>query len=476
MTKHSGYVAGAWIGEAVTDRITVRNPATGAPLGDIPRLGAAETRRAIEAAAAALSEESSLDQRRTWLETIAEMLLKRRDALAATITAEQGKPTRESLAEVDYSAGFFRYFATELHHLEDRTLPGEIRSCRWVVRHRPAGVVGLIAPWNFPLAMLCKKLSAALAAGCAVVAKPAELTPLSAIALFEILHELRLPAGLVNLVMGDAPAIGQVMCEDARVRIVSFTGSTDVGRRLSVQAAPHLKRLSLELGGNAPFIVLRDADLQRAAEALMTNKFRAAGQTCVCANRIYVAREVVGAFVELLRPRVESLVVGNGALPTTDIGPLINKAAFAKVMRQVRHAMSLGATRVVGSDAVPPEHDWGCFFPPTLLQGVRAEMEICQQETFGPVIAISAFDDEESVLKEANATEYGLAAYLFTNDPQKARRYAARLHCGHVGINTGQGPTPEAPFGGVKHSGFGREGGVEGLLEFTETQTSATAS
>lgn len=471
-----GYIAGRWMDSISGERLVVRNPATGEKLAEVPWMGEQETREAIDAANAAMKAPASLEDRRRWLNRVADALDAQRDAFARTITLEQGKPLRESLAEVSYSAGFFRFFAAEIDVLLPREVKNQAGAVHWRVHHRPAGVAGLITPWNFPLAMLAKKVAAAMAAGCAVVAKPAELTPISAVLLWQVFARLDLPPGLVNLVMGQPREIGQILCVDPRVRLISFTGSTAVGRLLNAQAAPHLKRLSLELGGNAPLLVFEDADLDATADAIIANKFRAGGQTCVCANRIYVERKACAPLVERLASRIAALRVGNGMDPATHIGPLINRAGFEKAAMHVRDAISRGATRVVGADIVEPESDFGFFFPPTLLTGLRSEMRICSEETFGPVVAVGEFDSENEAVALANATEYGLAAYLFTHNAERAARLAARIHSGHLAVNTAVGPTPEAPFGGVKQSGFGREGGVEGLMEFTETQTVATAA
>jgi succinate-semialdehyde dehydrogenase/glutarate-semialdehyde dehydrogenase len=325
--------------------------------------------------------------------------------------------------------------------------------------------------------MMAKKLSAAIAGGCAVVAKPAELTPLSMIALWNLIaDEADHPPGRLNLVMGPPAPIGRVMCAHPAVRVISFTGSTEVGRMLMAQSAPQLKRLALELGGNAPFIVMDDADLSRAVDALMASKFRCAGQTCVCANRVYVQRGIAGRFIEAVAERVRKLRVGDGLDPQTDIGPLINRAGFEKAARHVHDALGRGARRIVGEDQSPPEQEWGCFYRPAVLVGLKADMLIAQEETFAPVVAIGEFDTEDEVIDLANATPYGLACYLFTADPGRGQRMLERLHFGHAGLNSGTGPAPEAPFGGMKQSGFGREGGLEGLMEFCETQTIADGS
>lgn len=470
----TGSIDGQWASAPASARFPVVNPATGELLAELPDMGEDAAQEALEAAAQSCAA-PPLAERRTWLTGIARALGQHRDELARIITLEQGKPLKESLVEVDYAAGFYQFFAEHLDALEARTLAETIRQCEWTVHHRPAGVAALISPWNFPLAQFSKKLSAALAAGCAVVLKPAELTPLSAIAFWTLLEKMGLPMQRLNLVMGRAAPIGKVFCEHPAVRVISFTGSTATGALLARQAAPHIKRLALELGGNAPCIVFEDADMERAADALVANKFRCAGQTCVCANRVYVHEDIHARFVESLAARISKLKSGNGLDPETDIGPLIDRAAFEKVQAHVADALDHGAQRIFGDEARPPSNDWGCFFPPTLLTRMTDGMLAFREETFGPVVAVKSFTSESEVIAAANGTPCGLAAYLFTGDAERARRCAEQLHFGHVAINSGSGPTPEAPFGGMKTSGIGREGGVEGLAEFIEPQTVATA-
>lgn len=449
--------------------LPVHNPATGELLAVVPDGGAAAATQAVEAATADINR-LTVPQRSELLRGIAARLLQEKDEYARLITLEQGKPLPEAAVEVEYAAGFFTYFSQHLEQLEPRPLPTRVRNLPWTVLHQPAGVAALITPWNFPLAMLAKKLSAALGAGCGVVIKPAELTPLSAMALAETVRQL---GGPVNLVTGQPGPIGHVFCEHPLVRVISFTGSTATGRILLQQSAPFIKRLALELGGNAPFIVFGSADLPAAADALIANKFRCAGQTCVCANRIYVERAVEAEFLDQVCRRVAALRVGNGMEPGIDLGPLINRKAWQKVQDHIHDALKKGATRAWGSDPPAPEHDWGCFHPPQVLQGCTETMRVFQEETFGPVVAVSSFDAEDEVIQRANASPYGLSGYVFSADLGQATRVARSLQCGHVGINTGTGPAPEAPFGGMKQSGIGREGGDEGLSEFLETQSLA---
>ena len=475
LKNFSGYIGGNWVGATSKGTFAVHNPATGEKIADLPNMAAAETAMAIDSADDSLRQDASPDERRRWLRDIHDLLMTNKQELARIITLEQGKPLKESLVEVEYSAGFFSFFAEQLGHLEPEILPERIRGFQWTIHHRPAGVAGLITPWNFPLAMLAKKLAPALAAGCATVTKPPEPTPLTSVALWHLLERVGLPPGRANLVIGLPTPIGDTLCSHPAVRIISFTGSTEVGMVLMGKVAPHVKRLALELGGNAPYIVMDDAEVTTAADALMANKFRCAGQTCVCANRVYVHHGIVESFAREMAERVGKLKVGDGLSSETDIGPLINRAAFDKVDRHVRDAIERGARRVVGGERKRPENNWGAFYTPTLLTGTTGEMLVAKQETFGPVVAIATFEDEEQAVELANSTQYGLAAYLFTGDRARGQRMTARLRFGHVGLNSGTGPTPQAPFGGMKQSGFGREGGVEGMMEFCETQTVAAS-
>jgi succinate-semialdehyde dehydrogenase/glutarate-semialdehyde dehydrogenase len=468
-----GYVGGEWVQAASGATMPVRDPATGEILADVPDMGETDAEAAVQAAAEMLHATPSLATRESWLTAIADRLEAEADALGAIITREQGKPLREGEAEVRYAAGFYRYAAEHVAELAPRALPERERGCRWIVYSRPAGVVGLITPWNFPLAMHAKKFSAALAAGCPSISKPDEHTPLSLIAFWRLLAEVGLPPGMANLVIGQPAPIGRVLCTHPAVRALSFTGSTDVGRILRQQAAPHIKALTLELGGNAPFLVMDDAELEAAADALLANKFRAGGQTCVCTNRVLVHQSAVPRFVALTAERMRALRVGTGTAPDVDIGPLIHRAAWDKVRGHVQDALDHGARRVLGETPPRPDHDWGAWFPPTLLTGVTPAMRLFQEETFGPVVAVGAFDTDEEALHLANATPYGLAAYLFTTHAARADRFIERLRFGHVGLNTATGPAPHAPFGGRKDSGLGREGGTEGLREFIETQVVA---
>jgi succinate-semialdehyde dehydrogenase/glutarate-semialdehyde dehydrogenase len=468
---YTGYAGGRFLPSAGKSTFKVIDPASQEILAELPSFGGSETLAAVESAVPVLEDPAPFETRARWLTEIARAHVDNRDELGRIVTLENGKPLAEAKGEIDYAAAFYRDAAQRLEVLRPRKLKERPKGLDWTVYSRPAGVAGLITPWNFPVAMLAKKLSGAIAAGAPAVVKPAEKTPLSCIALFHLLHRLGLPPGMVNLVFGDAPAIGRVLCEHPAVRVLSFTGSTAVGKLLSAQAAPHLKRMSLELGGNAPFIVFDDADLDLAADQLMTSKFRATGQTCVCANRVFVQDSIAAAFTDRVVERVRALQVGHGLEEGVTVGPLIDLAAFQKVSSLVDDALGAGAQALTGGRTPPPAPDKGCFFPPTVLTGVRKGMRILGEEAFGPTVPIARFTEESEIVRIANDTEYGLAAYVFTRDPARAERVISRLRFGHVGLNSGTGPTPEAPFGGMKHSGLGREGGEEGLLEYVELQT-----
>ncbi len=473
LLKHcQGFINGQWVDADSGKTLTVYNPVDGAALAQVPGMGPEETTRAIEAARATLRNPASLDKRREWLNNIVNALAANREEIGRILCLEHGKPWKEAQGEVDYAAGFFRYCADNLEALAPRELEEKPRNCSWTVHYRPAGVVALVTPWNFPIGMIAKKLSAAIAADCPSVIKPSSKTPLTMVALFTLLDEaLDMPAGKVNLVTGSAGPIGDTLCDHPDVRVLSFTGSTEVGRELIERSAPQVKKLTLELGGNAPYIVFGDADLDAAADNLIGNKFRGGGQTCVCANRIMVHESVATDFAERLKTRAAKLKVGDGMEADTDIGPLIDRNGHEKVRRHLTDALDKGAELVMGD--VPPslENDWGGFFPPAIVLGVTPQMACWREETFGPLVPIATFSDDDQAIDMANQTEFGLASYIFTGDDQRAQKVIAGLEFAHVGYNTGSGPTPEAPFGGMKQSGYGREGGLEGLFEFVEPQT-----
>jgi succinate-semialdehyde dehydrogenase/glutarate-semialdehyde dehydrogenase len=456
-----------------TAGLAVTNPFDGALLAYVADCCEDETVAAVEKARAAMAVETPLETRAGWLAGIVHGLKTEREEMARIITLEQGKPLKEARTEVDYAAGFFGYFAANIDRLAPRTLDERPGGLTWTIHQRPAGVAALITPWNFPLAMLAKKLAGALAGGCASVTKPSELTPLSALALRQIALRAGVPDGFVQVVTGIPDLIGGVFCTHPDIRVVSCTSSTATGKRLLASTAPYVKRLALELGGNAPFIVFAYTDVALAADALIANKFRCAGQTCVCTNRVYVDSLVHDRFVEAVAEGCAKLVVGDGSVDGTDIGPLINRTQWDRVDAHVTDALAKGAKRIFGQVPLTPIGDHGCFYPPTILTGCDETMLAFREETFGPIISVARFSDEADVLSRANGTPYGLAAYVFTPDASQAARATAALRFGHIAVNSGAGPTPEAPFGGIKESGLGREGGWEGLAEYVEPQTVA---
>lgn len=473
LLKHlDGYIDGKWHGADSGDTIAVHNPANGEKLAEVASMGEAETKRAIAAAQAALSNHTTLDQREKWLHDIASALRDNKEEIGRILTHEHGKPWKEAQGEVEYAAGFFQFCGDHVQELKPRKLKERPKDCDWTVHYRPAGVSALLTPWNFPIGMIAKKLSAAIAGGSPSVTKPSSKTPLTMITLFHLLDDVvKLPPGLANLVMGPADVIGDTVCTDERVQVISFTGSTGVGKQLIEKTAAQVKRLTLELGGNAPFIVFEDADLELAADNLIANKFRGGGQTCVCANRILVHADVADEFANKVKQRVEKMKVGDGMQDGIDMGPLIDRNGYEKVRRHIKDALDKGAVRVHGDDPGELENDWGGFHPPTIINGVTREMAVAREETFGPLVPLMQFKSVEDALNIANDTEFGLASYVFTRDEARADYVIAALHFGHVGYNTGTGPTPEAPFGGMLESGYGREGGLEGLFDFVEPQT-----
>ncbi|ROO29093.1 NAD-dependent succinate-semialdehyde dehydrogenase [Salinisphaera japonica] len=470
----AGYIDGQWVDKADSGETTeVFNPANGKTLAEIPYMAADETRRAIDAAKAARANVPDVKTRREWLEDCVEALTEEKEEIGRILCLEHGKPWKEAQGEVDYAASFFRYYAETMEDaLAPQKLEEEAKNCKWTIYKRSIGVAGLITPWNFPIGMIAKKIAPALAAGCPVVIKPATETPLTMIAMFQIMHErLDLPKGMINLVMGSSKDIGGELMSNFDVPVISFTGSTGVGQLLVEQSKDHVKKLSLELGGNAPFIVLDDADLESAAENLIANKFRGGGQTCVCANRIFVQSKIYDKFSKMVVDKVKALKVGDGMDEDIDVGPLINKAGFDKVHDHVKDALSKGAELVAGKHPDELDSDKNLFYPPTVITGVTHDMKCCQEETFGPLVPMIKFETDEDALKMGNDTVFGLASYIFGKDEKRAHKIISNLHFGHCGYNTGTGPAAHAPFGGMLHSGVGREGGEEGLMEFVEAQT-----
>jgi succinate-semialdehyde dehydrogenase/glutarate-semialdehyde dehydrogenase len=461
------YVGGQWIGADSGAAFAVNNPADGSVLGTAPELGAAEVRRAIEAAQAAFPGWSgrTAKERSAVLRRWFDLCMANQDDLAAILTLEQGKPLAESRGEIAYGSAFIEWFAEEAKRVYGDVIPAQSADRRIVVVKQPVGVVAAITPWNFPNAMITRKAGAALAAGCTVVIKPAESTPFSALALAELGERAGLPAGVLNIVTGVPEIIGGELTSNATVRKLSFTGSTEVGRLLLKQCADTVKKVSMELGGNAPFIIFDDADLSKAVAGVVASKFRNAGQTCVCANRVFVQDGIYDKFAALLRDAVSKFVVGNGMEKDVTIGPLIDQAAVAKVEEHVQDAVARGAKRFHGGK----RHGLGgTFFEPTILTDVPRETKLMKEETFGPVAPLIRFTTEQEAIAMANDTVYGLASYFYTRDVGRAWRVAEALEYGIVGINEGIISTEVAPFGGVKQSGIGREGSKYGIEEYVE--------
>ncbi|MHC4049431.1 NAD-dependent succinate-semialdehyde dehydrogenase [Bradyrhizobium sp. 25ACV] len=463
------FVGGAWISADNSATMQVMDPATGEMVGEVPDLGMAETVRAIAAAEAALPAWRALaaSQRAALLKRWHAMILAHQEALAQILTAEQGKPLAEARAEIAYGATFVEWFSEEAKRVYGDIIPAPKPKQRILVQKQPVGVCALIIPWNFPSALFHRKAAAALAAGCTIVLKPSELTPFSALALARLGQLAGLPDGVLNVVTGMPVEIGRALMQSRAVRKVSFTGSTRVGKLLLEQAAPTVKRVSLELGGNAPMIIFDDAEVKNAVAACLASKFRNAGQTCVSANRIYVQSGIYDAFTGALRKAVEALNVGRGTEPDVTIGPLINDAAVAKVELHVADAVSKGATVIIGGK----RHALGGrFYTPTVLGNANSDMELAHDETFGPVAPLFRFETENEVIRLANATSYGLASYIFTCDLDRMFRVSEALETGIVGVNEGLISTEVAPFGGMKESGIGREGSYHGIDEYLETK------
>jgi succinate-semialdehyde dehydrogenase / glutarate-semialdehyde dehydrogenase len=468
LLRTQGFIGGEWVDADDGGTVEVRNPATGKRLGTVPDMGAAETRRAIEAAAAAFPAwaRRTAKERGTVLRRWADLMLACQDDLARLMTAEQGKPLAESKGEIAYAASFLEWFAEEGRRVYGEIIPPHQADKRLLVLRQPIGVVAAITPWNFPAAMITRKAGPALAAGCTFVVKPAIQTPCSALAMAELGARAGLPAGAFSVVTGtDAAAIGGELTSSPTVRKLTFTGSTAVGKRLMAQCASTVKKVSLELGGNAPFIVFDDADLDAAVAGAMTSKYRNTGQTCVCANRLLVQSGVYEAFAEKLVAAVKSLRVGDGLQGPTDQGPLIDDRALAKVREHLEDALAKGAKVAVGGQ---PHSLGGTFFEPTVVTEVTPAMRMAREEIFGPVAPLFRFDTEDEAVRMANDTEFGLAAYFYTRDLARSWRVGEALEYGIVGVNTGLISTEVAPFGGWKESGIGREGSSHGILDYTE--------
>lgn len=475
LLRAEAYINGQWL--ASPSVFDVRDPGNGTLLNQVANLSAIETTHAIDAAAAAFPtwRAQTAKARSTILRKWYDLIQEAKDDLATLITAEGGKVYAESLGEVAYAASFVEWFSEQARRINGEILPSNTADKRLLVTREPVGVCAAITPWNFPAAMITRKVAPALAVGCTVVVKPAEQTPLTALALAVLAERAGIPPGVFNVVTGDAaaaPAIGGALTADARVRKLSFTGSTQVGRLLMAQSAPNLKRLSLELGGNAPFIVFEDADLDAAVEGAMASKYRNSGQTCVCANRFLVHSKVMDQFAERLAVKVRDLKVGHGFTGDVQIGPLIDSSGLAKVETLVADAVTKGGTVVTGGarDALG-----SLYYQPTVLKGLSTDMRIMHEEIFGPVAALFAFNDEAEAIQMANATEFGLAAYFYTRDAARIFRVSESLEYGMVGVNTGLMSSEVAPFGGIKQSGFGREGSQHGVDEYLSTKYTCLA-
>lgn len=465
------YVDGVWTEAHSSLRSPVCNPATGEQIAEVAQGSRVDAHRAVEAAHRAFASWSKMaaEERAVLLRKIYDKIVANADRLAEIMTLEQGKPFAEARGEVLWGADFFLWYSEEAKRIYGEMIPSSRPTQKIIVQRQPVGVVAAITPWNFPSSMITRKLAPALAAGCTTVIKPAPETPLSALALFEIFEEAGLPRGVVNLVMGDAQAIGREFLENEHVKMISFTGSTAVGKMLLEQAAKQVKKVALELGGHAPFIVFEDADLDAAVEGLLYNKFQNGGQTCICANRVFVQSSIKDQFLTKFVRKVQELQVGDGFTPGVHYGPLIHQKALAKVQNHVEDAVNKGAVVVCGGHVLSVGNlALGSYYAPTVLAGVTAEMQIFHEETFGPVAPFIAFETEEEAVAMANDTPYGLAAYFYSTNLARTMRVADALEYGMIGINESALGYVQAPFGGIKESGFGREGGHHGVDDFLE--------
>ncbi|WP_413309906.1 NAD-dependent succinate-semialdehyde dehydrogenase [Bacillus sp. 1P10SD] len=464
------YLNGDWVGSDYDVFTEVINPATKEVVGAVPTGGAFEAQLAVDAAHKAfkLWSKKTAEERYQLLMKWFYLIEENKEEIARIMTIEQGKPLKEALGEVQYANGFISWYAEEGKRIYGETIPASHPNKRILVRKEPVGVVAAITPWNFPAAMITRKVGPALAAGCTVVVKPATQTPLTALKMAELAHEAGIPNGVINVITGRSAEIGDVWLKDPRVTKITFTGSTEVGKTLMRGAAENVKKVSLELGGNAPFIVMDDANLEKAAVGLVQSKFRNAGQTCICTNRVYVQEKVADEFIKLFQAELEKLKVGNGLEAGTDIGPLIDKAAYKKVEGLVNDALKKGGK--VTYSGLKPANDTGYFFVPTILTDINDEMECMKDEIFGPLAPISTFKTEEEVIERANNSFYGLAAYVYTENLSRSFRITEQLEYGIVGLNDALPSAVQVPFGGYKESGLGREGGHFGIEEFLEVK------
>ena len=465
--RQQAFIDGRWRDASSGETLGVTNPANGQQLGSVPKMGAEETREAIDAAARALPAWRALTarERATILRRWFDLMMEHQDDLARLMTLEQGKPLAEAKGEIGYAASFIEWFAEEGKRIYGDTIPGHQADKRLLVIKQPIGVTAAITPWNFPSAMITRKAGPALAAGCTMVLKPASQTPFSALALAELANRAGIPEGVFNVVTGSASEVGNELTGNPLVRKLSFTGSTEIGRQLMEQCAKDIKKVSLELGGNAPFIVFDDADLDKAVEGALASKFRNAGQTCVCANRLYIQNGVYDRFAEKLQQAVSKLQIGDGLQPNVTIGPLIDEKAIAKVQEHIADALDKGARVATGGK---PHELGGNFFQPTILVDVPSDAKVAKEETFGPLAPLFRFKDEADVIAQANDTEFGLAAYFYARDLGRVFRVGEALEYGIIGINTGLISTEVAPFGGVKSSGLSREGSKYGIEDYLE--------
>lgn len=465
--RQQAFIQGKWCDAESKKTIEVTNPANAQLLGTVPKMGANETRTAIEAANQALPAWRALTakERAIILRRWFDLMMANQDDLAKLMTLEQGKPLAEAKGEIAYAASFIEWFAEEGKRIYGDTIPGHQADKRLIVIKQPIGVTAAITPWNFPAAMITRKAGPALAAGCTMVLKPASQTPFSALALAELAQRAGIPDGVFNVVTGSASEVGNELTGNPLVRKLSFTGSTEIGRQLMQQCAKDIKKVSLELGGNAPFIVFDDADLDKAVDGALASKFRNAGQTCVCANRLYVQDGVYDAFAKKLQVAVEKLTLGDGLAQGVTTGPLIDEKAVAKVKEHIEDALSKGARIITGGQ---PHELGGNFFQPTILVDVPASAKVAKEETFGPLAPLFRFKDEADVVAQANDTEFGLAAYFYARDLSRVFRVGEALEYGIVGINTGIISNEVAPFGGIKASGLGREGSKYGIEDYLE--------
>lgn len=468
------YIDGQWAASEDNAFFDVYNPANGEKIGEAPAGNAADAEKAVDAAHKAFDIWSTLTayQRAEYLSRAHALMVERQEHLARLMTTEQGKPLRAARAEVNYGAGFLQWFAEEAKRIYGETIPASRPDQRFMVVHQPVGVVGAITPWNYPMSMITRKVAPALAAGCTIVLKPAEATPLCAVEIFKIFHEAGIPRGVVNLVTAlDPKPIGDVFLTHPKIRKLTFTGSTEVGKMIARGAADQLKRVSLELGGHAPFIVFPDVDPVHAAKGGTLVKFLNTGQACICPNRFFVHQSIAEPFIETFKQRMSKMKAGNGLEDGVSIGPLVNEAAVEKVQRQVDDAVEKGAEIVCGGKRLTENGlDKGCFFAPTLIHKVNPDMLIYREETFGPLAPVLTFENEEEVLAMANDTHYGLASYVYTRDIGRAFRMMEGLRFGIIGVNDINPTAAAAPFGGMKESGIGREGGKEGIAEYLETK------